>query len=151
MFERGEGGGVELRLSREERSLLAGVVAELRALLEGAPGDPSLRRLFPPAYDEAEDESAYRELMGGELLEGRLAALELVAQTLERERLSADEAASWLRALNDLRLVLGTRLDVREDTFADELRRDDPRAPALAIYAYLSWMQEQLISALSTD
>ena len=151
MFARGEGGGVELRLSREERSLLAGVVAELRALLEGAPGDPSLRRLFPPAYDEAEDESAYRDLMGGELLEGRLAALELVAQTLERERLSADEAASWLRALNDLRLVLGTRLDVREDTFADELRRDDPRAPALAIYAYLSWMQEQLISALSTD
>ena len=151
MFERGEGGGVELRLSREERSLLAGVVAELRALLEGAPGDPSLRRLFPPAYDEAEDESAYRDLMGGELLEGRLAALELVAQTLERERLSADEADAWLRALNDLRLVLGTRLDVREDTFADELRRDDPRAPALAIYAYLSWMQEQLISALSTD
>ena len=151
MFERGEGGGVELRLSREERSLLAGVVAELRALLEGAPGYPSLRRLFPPAYDEAEDESAYRDLMGGELLEGRLAALELVAQTLERERLSADEADAWLRALNDLRLVLGTRLDVREDTFADELRRDDPRAPALAIYAYLSWMQEQLISALSTD
>jgi len=151
VFERGEGGGVELRLLREERSLLAGVVAELRALLEGAPGDPSLRRLFPPAYDEAEDESAYRDLMGGELLEGRLAALELVAQTLERERLSADEADAWLRALNDLRLVLGTRLDVREDTFADELRRDDPRAPALAIYAYLSWMQEQLISALSTD
>ena len=151
MFERGEGGGVELRLSREERSLLAGVVAELRALLEGAPGDPSLRRLFPPAYDEAEDESAYRDLMGGELLEGRLAALELVAQTLERERLSADEADAWLRALNDLRLVLGTRLDVREDTFADELRRDDPRAPGLAIYGYLSWMQEQLISALSTD
>jgi hypothetical protein len=151
VFERGEGGGVELRLSREERSLLAGVVAELRALLEGAPGDPSLRRLFPPAYDEAEDESAYRDLMGGELLEGRLAALELVAQTLERERLSADEADAWLRALNDLRLVLGTRLDVREDTFADELRRDDPRAPALAVYGYLSWMQEQLISALSTD
>jgi len=149
VFERGEGGGVELRLSREERSLLAGVVAELRALLEGAPGDPSLRRLFPPAYDEAEDESAYRDLMGGELLEGRLAALELVAQTLERERLSADEADAWLRALNDLRLVLGTRLDVREDTFADVLRRDDPRAPALAIYAYLSWMQEQLIEALS--
>jgi hypothetical protein len=151
VFERGEGGGVELRLSREERSLLAGVVAELRALLEGAPGDPSLRRLFPPAYDEAEDESAYRDLMGGELLEGRLAALELVAQTLERERLSADEADAWLRALNDLRLVLGTRLDVREDTFADELRRDETRAPGLAIYAYLSWMQEQLISALSTD
>ena len=149
MFERGEGGGVELRLSREERSLLAGVVAELRALLEGAPADPSLRRLFPPAYDEAEDEQGYRELMGGELLGGRLAALELVTQTLDQEWLSAEQADAWLRALNDLRLVLGTRLDVQEDTFAEQLRQDDPRAPALAVYAYLSWMQEQLIEALS--
>jgi len=149
VFERGEGGGVELRLSREERSLLAGVVAELRALLEGAPGDPSLQRLFPPAYDEAEDEDAYRELMGGELLDGRLAALDLVAQTLDQKRLDAEQADAWLRALNDLRLVLGTRLDVQEDTFAEQLRQDDPRAPALAVYAYLSWMQEQLIEALS--
>ena len=150
MFERGERGGVELRLSREERSLLAGVVAELRALLEGTPADLSLRRLFPPAYDEAEDEQGYRELMGGELLGGRLAALELVTQTLDQEWLSAEQADAWLRALNDLRLVLGTRLDVREDTFAEQLRQDDPRAPALAVYAYLSWMQEQLIEALSS-
>ncbi len=149
MFERGQGGAVELRLSRDERSLLAGVVAELRALLDGAPGDPSLRRLFPPAYDEAEDERAYRDLMGGELLDGRRAALDVVAQTVEHERLTPEEADAWLRALNDLRLVLGTRLDVQEDTFAEELRRDDPRAPALAVYGYLSWMQEQLIEALS--
>ena len=150
MFERGEGGAVELRLSRDERSLLAGVVAELRALLDGAPGDPSLRRLFPPAYDEAEDERAYRDLMGSELLDGRRAALDVVAQTVDHERLSTEEADAWLRALNDLRLVLGTRLDVQEDTFAEELRRDDPRAPALAVYGYLSWMQEQLIEALSS-
>jgi hypothetical protein len=149
VFERGEGGAVELRLSRDERSLLTGVIAELRALLEGVPGDPSLRRLFPPAYDEAEDERAYRELMGSELLDGRRAALDVVAQTIDSERLDAEQADAWLRALNDLRLVLGTRLDVREDTFAEELGRDDPRAPALAVYAYLSWMQEQLIEALS--
>jgi hypothetical protein len=151
VFERGQGGGVELRLSRDERSLLGGLVAELRALLDGAPGDPSLRRLFPPAYDEADDERAYRDLMGGELLDGRRAALDVVAQTVDREQLDAEEADAWLRALNDLRLVLGTRLDVQEDTFAEELRRDDPRAPALAVYGYLSWMQEELIGALSPD
>jgi Domain of unknown function (DUF2017) len=150
VFERGEGEAVELRLSGDERSLLAGLVAELRALLDGAPGDPSLRRLFPPAYDEKDDERAYRELMGGELLDGRRAALDVVAKTVDHERLSAEEADAWLRALNDLRLVLGTRLDVKEDTFAEELRRDDPRAPALAVYGYLSWMQEQLIEALSS-
>jgi hypothetical protein len=150
VFERGQEGGVELRLSRDERSLLGGLVAELRALLDGAPGDPSLRRLFPPAYDEADDERAYRDLMGGELLDGRRAALDLLAQTVDRDRLSAEEADTWLRALNDLRLVLGTRLDVQEDTFLEELRPDDPRGPALAVYGYLSWIQEQLIAALSS-
>jgi Domain of unknown function (DUF2017) len=149
VFERGDGGAVELRLSRDERSLLTGLVAELRALLDGAPGDPSLRRLFPPAYDEEDDERAYRDLMGDELLDGRRAALQLVAETVDRDRLSAEEADTWLRALNDLRLVLGTRLDVQEDTFAEELRPDDPRAPALAVYAYLSRIQEQLVEALS--
>jgi hypothetical protein len=149
VFERGDGGSVELRLSRDERSLLAGLAEELRALLDGAPGDPSLRRLFPPAYDEEDDERAYRDLMGGELLDGRRAALQLVAETVDHDRLSAEEADTWLRALNDLRLVLGTRLDVQEDTFAEELREDDPRAPALAVYAYLSWIQEQLVEALS--
>jgi len=149
MFERGDGGGVELRLSRDERSLLAGLVAELRALLDGAPGDPSLRRLFPPAYDDDDDERAYRDLMGGELLDGRRAALELITDTVDRDRLTAEEADTWLRALNDLRLVLGTRLDVQEDTFATEPDLSDPRGHALAVYAYLSWIQEQLISALS--
>jgi hypothetical protein len=150
MFERGDGGGVELRLSRDERSLLAGLAAELRALLDGAPGDPSLRRLFPPAYDDEDDERAYRDLMGGELLDGRRAALELVAETVDHDRLSAEEADTWLRALNDLRLVLGTRLDVQEDMFATEPDLSDPRGHALAVYAYLSWIQEQLIEALSS-
>jgi hypothetical protein len=150
VFERGDGGGVELRLSRDERSLLAGLAAELRALLDGTPDDPSLRRLFPPAYDDDDDERAYRDLMGGELLDGRRAALELVAETVDHERLSAEEADTWLRALNDLRLVLGTRLDVQEDTFATEPDLSDPRGHALAVYAYLSWIQEQLIEALSS-
>jgi hypothetical protein len=142
-------GGVELQLRPEERSLLTGLAVELRELLDGGTGDPSLRRLFPPAYDDEQDEQAYRELMGGELLDGRREALELLARTAGEDRLSAEEADAWLRALNDLRLVLGTRLDVREDTFAEELRRDDPRAPALAVYGYLSWVQEQLVEVLS--
>ena len=129
--------------------LLTGLVAELTALLQGEPQDPSLRRLFPPAYEDAQDERSYRELAGDDLLRGRLQALEVVARTAGGDRLSATEADAWLRALNDLRLALGTRLDVREDTFVEGLAEDDPRAPALAVYGYLSWMQEQLVEALS--
>jgi Domain of unknown function (DUF2017) len=138
-----------LRLSPEERALLVGLASELRAQLEGEPGDPSLRRLFPPAYEDDVDERSYRELMGGELLDGRREALELLARTAGQKRLSAEEADAWLRALNDLRLVLGTRLDVQEDTPLDELRPGDARAQGLAVYGYLSWIQEQLVAALS--
>jgi Domain of unknown function (DUF2017) len=149
MFRRSSGGEVDLTLSRDERTLLAGLAAELRAQLDGDTRDPSLRRLFPSAYEDEADERAYRELAGESLLDGRRAALELVAETVDRDRLSADEADAWLRAVNDLRLVLGTRLDVQEDTFASDLRPDDPNAPALAVYGYLSWIQEQLVAALS--
>jgi Domain of unknown function (DUF2017) len=150
-MERAAHGGIELRLSREERALLAGLTEELRSLLEGEPRDPALRRLFPPAYEDEGDERAYRELTGSALLDGRREALELLARTAERKSLSAEEADAWLRALNDLRLVLGTRLDVQEGTFLDELRPDDPRSPALAVYGYLSWLQEQLVEAIGAD
>jgi len=148
VFSRGRRGEIELRLSRDERTLLASLAAELRAELDGDTHDPSLRRLFPPAYDDDADEQAYRELAGDSLLDGRRAALELMAETVDGERLSAEEADAWLRALNDLRLVLGTRLDVQEDTFASDLRPDDPNAPALAVYGWLSWQQEQLVAVL---
>jgi hypothetical protein len=150
VLERLPDGGIRLRLSQDERALLAGLTAELRALLEGTPEDPSLRRLFPPAYDDEADERAYRELTGDSLLDGRREALEVLAQTADREHLTAEEADAWLRALNDLRLVLGTRLDVQEDTFASEPDLNDPRGQALAVYGYLSWLQEQLVEALAS-
>jgi hypothetical protein len=143
-------GEIGLKLSRDERNLLAGLAAELRAQLEGDTRDPSLRRLFPPAYEDEAEERGYRELAGDSLLDGRRAALERLAETVDHKRLSAEEADAWLRALNDLRLVLGTRLDVQEDTFASDLRPDDPDAPALAAYGYLSWVQEQLVEALTS-
>ena len=146
MLERTPEGDVLLRLSSEERALLVALAGELRAQLDGSTADPSLRRLFPPAYDDAEDEHAYRELAGDELLNGRRQALDLLAETAGADRLSAEEADAWLRALNDLRLVLGTRLDVQEGTLLDQ-----PQTPELAIYGYLSWLQEQLVAALSPD
>jgi hypothetical protein len=52
-----------------------------------------------------------------------------------------------MTAVNQLRLVLGTRLDVRED--ADPVvDPDDPAAPLAEIYAYLGVLLESLIAAL---
>ena len=143
-------GSFVLRLSEEERALLRVLPVELRSLLEAWPDDPGLRRLFPPAYDDEQDEAAYRELMGNELLDGRRRALEVLAETAKAERLTGEQAQAWLTALNDLRLVLGTRLDVGDESLL-EATEDDPRAPELALYAYLSWLQEQLVEALGSE
>src|SRR5436190_14016193 len=127
--ERTQEGDFRLLLPRSERDLLRHLPAELGRLLDAAPEDPSLRRLFPPAYDDEADETEYRRLMGDELLGGRRRALQLLEETADHDRLSAEEAQAWLTALNDLRLVLGTRLDVREETLLHGLDPSDPRAP----------------------
>jgi hypothetical protein len=145
-------GGFRLRLSDGERELLRTLPAELQALLGSEPDDPGLRRLFPPAYERDEEgEAEYHRLMAGELLEGRRAALRLVQETAGRDRLTAEELDAWLRALNDLRLVLGTRLDVTEEMYEAELDPAHPQAYELSVYGYLSWLQEQLVAAAAGE
>jgi hypothetical protein len=142
-------GGYLLRLPEEERQLLRFLPDELRSLLEVMPSDPALRRLFPRAYEDEQDEAAYRELMGNELAAGRNRALQVLSETATAERLTDEQAQAWLTALNDLRLVLGTRLDVTDESLLEGLAENDPRVPELALYAYLSWLQEQVVEALS--
>ena len=147
-IERTPAGEIRLRFADEERDMLREVAGELETLLVEDPDDPSLRRLFPPAHEDEELEREYRELTHGQLVGGRERALATMRQTAGRELLTAEEADAWLRALNDARLVLGTRLDLPEDVDWDEVDATDARAPELALYAYLSWIQEQLVEAL---
>jgi hypothetical protein len=141
-----ESGEIRLRLPEEEQELLRRISASTRELLADGE-DPALRRLFPPAYDDPKLEQEYRELTGGQLAAGREGALELLEATVDRDVLTAQEADAWLRALNGVRLVLGTSLDVTEDLDWDGLSPDDPNLPDLALYAYVSWLQEQLVEA----
>ena len=142
-------GGYRLRLPAEERDVLRGLPAQLRELLQTS--DPSLERLFPPAYDDTEADDEYGELVRGDLLEGKLAALEVVEQTVDADRLTEEQLEAWLGALESLRLVLGTKLDVSEATYEQEVDPRDPSAPVLALYGYLSWLQEQAVDALSSS
>jgi hypothetical protein len=149
-IQRDRKGGYRLRLPNEERELLRSLPDQLRDVMRT--DDPGLRRLFPPAYaenDEAEDE--YRRLMRTELLEGKLAALRVVEETADSDHLTQEQLEAWLGAIESLRLYLGTVLDVSEDPTANYLTRDDPDAPAMALYGYLSWLQEQAIEALSGE
>ena len=82
------------------------------------------------------------------LLDGKLRALEQLEQTAHAETLTEDDLRSWLGALESLRLALGTQLDVTEESYGP-LDPSDPDAPRLALYHWLSWLQEEVVQALS--
>ena len=151
-IQRDRKGGYRLELPREERELLASLPRQLREVLKAEEPDPALRRLFPPAYaDDPEADDEYRLLMREELMEGKLAALRVVEETAYAEHLTDEDLEAWLGAIESLRLYLGTQLDVREEIYETPIDPGDPDAPALALYGYLSWLQEQAVDALSAS
>ena len=142
-------GQFQLRLPAEERELLRDLPRQLRELLEK--DDPSLKRLFPPAYkDDAALEAEYRHYMADDLVASHRRSIDAMEETIDAEVLTEEQLLAWLGALNDLRLVLGTNIDVTEDMYTQEMHPDDPRAPAFAVYTYLGWLQEQVVEALSS-
>ena len=76
-------------------------------------------------------------------------SLDVMASTIDARRLDEDQVLAWLGAINDLRLVLGTRLDVTEDLHETGVPEHDQRAGPFAVYAYLGWLQEQVVRALA--
>ncbi|MBW1598454.1 DUF2017 domain-containing protein [Streptomyces sp. JJ38] len=133
------------------------------------PSDPALARLFPDAYTgpgERQDRAAreagaeFRRFTENELRDRKRADSLAVVHTLDTLRpaegsgaavltLSPEESRQWLGALNDLRLTIGTRLEVEDD--AEDLYRlsdDDPRKPLVMAYLWLGALQESLVATL---
>jgi hypothetical protein len=149
-IERTAPGRYRVALPPPERQLLVDLVDQLRDVLLATTDDPTLRRLFPTAYheDPTRDEE-YQLLVRDELLERRLAALAQVEESATAEELDEATLTGWLTALNDLRLVLGTRLDVSEDDV--DVVPDDPDAAAHAVYHYLGMLLGEVVDALEDD
>jgi Domain of unknown function (DUF2017) len=157
----------------QEAAVLRGLVGEVRQMLSGRsadnpadelavltgmrtgpstrPDDRVLARLLPDFTTEDPDLAAgMRSLHEPELIEAKDAAAALVLETLPetggRVELTPEQADSWLTALNDVRLALGTALDVSED-MPEELPLDDPRAAHLGVYHWLTFVQDALVQA----
>lgn len=167
-------GGVKLRIAAQEAAVLTTLMNQLLEMIEdgGTPSvpdgmpsfgisdntevsdDPVLARLFPDAYGDDDKASAeFRRYTEVGLRDGKRAAAATVLATLGDGgdiRLDADQAQCWLRSLNDVRLALGTRLDITEDSLQrmKDLDWDDPRYAAYAAYDWLTFLQESLVRAL---
>jgi len=143
--------GYQLHLDDEEREVLRGLLGQLRDLLVGPSDDPVLRRLFPTAYhlpEHAEQDAEYQRLMREDLVASRLASIELVDAALgSTGPLTEAQVMALLQAINGLRLVLGTILDVSEELDLDEIDDDDPHVGEHHLYAFLSWLLEWTVRA----
>lgn len=122
------------------------------------PDDPALARLFPDAYPDDPDATAeFRRYTQADLTAERRRRANVALESLERIKgggrlsLIPVEAAAWLGALNDLRLVLGTRLEITTDDQepGQDFGPSDPRTAYIPVYYYLGYLQETLVEALS--
>lgn len=140
-------------------------LAELTGIRTGpstAPDSPILSRLLPdfhrldedPNKADVDSAAALRSLHEPELLDLKAGVAAVVLETCPEAggeiRLTLEQAAAWLSALNDVRLALGTALDVTED-MQDDVPPDDPRGPHLGVYHWLTWVQESLVHALAGE
>jgi hypothetical protein len=171
--------GIRIRFEAEERMILSGFAREVAQMLGGVPAadpdplaaivgmtadaeappppeDPALRRLLPDAYDDPAGAAEFRRLTDDELRRGKATALSRLADDVEEARdgvvLDEPAADSWVQAVNDIRLVLGVRLGITDDdgSWRRSLSPDDPRAPLVAAYDWLSGLQELLLDELLT-
>lgn len=154
----GSGERVRMRLNVAESHVLRQLFEELQDTLAprtADPGDPVQRRLYPDAYDSAEDAAAFRELTEAGLRQDRservdqcLAEL-LAARSLVRTELnlSAEGTQRWLQVLNDLRLTYGVRLGITEED-DNGLDERDPHVGMRARYLWLTAMQDMLVTAV---
>jgi hypothetical protein len=146
------GGSSELQgmLAAGSFAGLAGLGGEVPPLSD----DPALARLFPSAYEDGDQAEEYRRFTYAELHAGKLAGLErLRLQLAAAPHILLDEESAqvWLAALNDIRLVIGSRIGLTDDSAEqlDRLPGGDLRAVTYALYQLLSTLQESLVIALA--
>jgi hypothetical protein len=144
-------GDFELRLSPDERAILRGLPDQLRNLIENEDptSDPAMARLYPPAYeDDPIRNLEFERMAGDDLTSQRLSSISAMEGSIDADLLSEEQLLSWLSVLNDLRLVLGTRLEITEETTEEDFAAGDPRASTFALYGYLTWLVDAIVRAL---
>jgi hypothetical protein len=152
---RRKGDDVLARLEPAEAQIVGLLLDQLEQLLtadEDWSSDPVLARLLPDGHrGDPRLAADYRELTESALRSGKADDLATVRATLPPAggdvRLDPEQAGAWLRTTNDLRLAMGTRLEITEETEPPE----DPTSEEgqqLAVYYWLTALQGSLVDAL---
>ena len=146
----GSRGGVHVDIPKDLRELLASLARQLVELIDDpdAADDPGLARLFPPAsVDDPMEALGFEQLMGEALRAGKRESAGILRATSGNTSLTAEETLAWMRSLNDIRLLVGTRLDVTEDMDVESMLDDPMTEQAALVYVALSELVEMLSRA----
>ncbi len=114
------------------------------------PSDPAMARLFPDAYiDDFEAAADFRrytehEMRNSKAMKARISQ-SLLHDWSGKRAMTDEQAMAWLLSLNDMRLALGTRLDITEDSND----RDEENAPGYELYDWLTYLQGTLVDSLT--
>ncbi|MGH2806537.1 MAG: DUF2017 family protein [Actinomycetota bacterium] len=147
-------GDVRLEMEEHEAELFRSLLIEMQTFLDVAhEADPVTQRLFPKAYEGNGDEEKYREMTADDLQKEKRETVRQARNMLGElgavnVTLRSDQIDSWLRLLTDLRLAIGTRLEVTEDIMAEDLDPNSPDAAALSVLHWLGWIQESILERL---
>ena len=144
------GGGVDVELPDDVRDLLASLARQLAALIDDPESakDPGLQRLFPPAsIDDPMEALGFEQLMGDAMRAGKRESAAVLRATAHATHLDAEETLAWMRCINDIRLVVGTRLNIQEDTDVEALFEDELMEQAAVTYVALTELVEMLARA----
>ena len=144
-------GTFTINLQDHERETMLDLVAQLETVLRSGPDDERLRRLYPTAYNEnPEHDAEYQGFMRDELTQSRAASIATVREMLSSDSpVTENQLGAFMMVLNNLRLILGTLLDVNEDD--DEPDETDPLYGQWQLYGYLGWLLEWVISSLTGE
>ena len=143
-----------VQLSAQERDAVRRFTMQLRTLLtsENPASDGAVARLFPPALpDDVLGNLEYEQHHGDDLLLGKLEALDTVERTLDSDELNENELLAWLGSLNSIRLVVGTRLGVTEESGEADFAGDEQTSEMFSLYGYLTWLEGWVIEALDEE
>ncbi len=143
---------------------LARLPGELRKVLESPDfSSQVIARLFPQAYrDDPEREAEYQRLLRDDLLRRKLEGVESFERTLAGRKetkklfgfslvqveLADEDLTLWLGFLHDMRLVIGTRLDITDESWERKIDPRDPHAEEFLLLHRLAYIEETIIQAL---
>jgi hypothetical protein len=125
------------------RTTVLDLATQLDAELDG--DNDAVKRLFPTAYpDDPDKEAGYQILARSELIDTRHSAIDTVRSSAKEVEVDGETIDAWMRVVNDLRLVIGTQLDMGEE---QDWQPPPEQEVSHAVYRWLSYLLQAILEA----